>query len=102
MTKVKINGRSYDLKMTWAAHAALKDELGDDYTQVLHGIAETMDLNALSVGVAACCDGLEAEDVFSASPAITPLYEALTGAMAVSMFGNASKTLDRLLSLIRR
>lgn len=95
MPTVKIDGRSYDLKVTWAAHEHLKSRLGEDYTQVLHEAFDKRDLTSLSVGIAACVEGLDADTVYQASPPIAPIWEALTEALLISFYGPSKTPEDR-------
>ena len=111
MASVKIGGRAYDLKVTWAAHEKLKSRLGEDYTQILHEAFDKRDLTSLSIGVASCADGLDADTVYSASPPIAAVWEALTEALLVSFYGptkkpeggdEKGKLISRLISSVTR
>ena len=111
MAAVKIDGRAYDLKVTWAAHEKLKSRLGEDYTRILHEAFDKRDLTSLSIGVACCVDDLDADTVYLASPAISPIWEALTEALLISFYGpsktpeggdKSGKLIGRLISYATR
>lgn len=91
MPSIEINGAAHEVKLTWAAHEALKEQLGAEYTEVIQKSHDQRDLNTLATALAAATEGLDVKEIYEASPPITLMYEALIEAMLVSFYG-PSKT----------
>lgn len=84
---ITINGRSYALRVTWAAHDRMRREIGDDYTTVIQDAFESRDLGAIALAVSACIPDLDPAEIIEASPAIAPLWEAVMQALLISFYG---------------